>query len=190
MKKESNRRKAILKEIGEKKKLGYAALASLKKAANRLNNRMNSIKETPLKHKTGSSFADYRGRLAMPVKGKIISRFGTERNSNYTAFTFQSGIDIKAERGEPVRSVFKGRVIFAQWLKGYGNMVIIDHGDNYYTLYAHVDEIFKKKGSLINTGEVIATAGDTGSLKGTCLHFEVRFHGKPVNPVKWLKKGA
>jgi len=126
----------------------------------------------------------------MPVKGKIISKFGTARNRDFPSFTFRSGIDIKANRGEPVRSVFKGRIIFAQWLKGYGNIIIIDHGDNYYTLYAHVDEISKKKGSLIDRGDVIATAGDTGSMKGTCLHFEVRFHGKPVNPVKWLKKGV
>jgi septal ring factor EnvC (AmiA/AmiB activator) len=94
------------------------------------------------------------------------------------------------ERGEPVRSVFKGEVLFAQWLKGYGNLVIINHGDNYYTLYAHVEEIFKKKGETVDTGEVIATAGDTGSVKGLCLHFEVRHHGKPVNPMQWISKGA
>ncbi len=190
MKKESDRRKAILKDIRDKKELGYAAIAALRQAAQKLDNKIAAIEEHPLMEKTGKSFADYRGKLEMPVKGKIVSRFGPEKNSNYSAFTFQSGIDIKTDRGEPVRSVFRGRVIFAQWLKGYGNVIIIDHGNNYYTLYAHVDEIFKKKGSVINTGEVIATAGDTDSLKGTCLHFEVRFHGKPVNPMKWLKKGA
>ncbi len=189
MKKESLRRKAILKEIKSKKNLGFAAIASLKQAAQALDVRIKAIKAVSSIQK-GASFADFRGNLEMPVKGKIISKFGTARNSDSPSFTFQSGIDIKANRGEPVRSVFRGRIIFAQWLKGYGNIIIIDHGDNYYTLYAHVDEIFKKKGSLIDRGDVIATAGDTGSMKGTCLHFEVRFHGKPVNPVKWLKKGV
>jgi murein DD-endopeptidase MepM/ murein hydrolase activator NlpD len=69
-------------------------------------------------------------------------------------------------------------------------MVIINHGENYYTLYAHLQEMFKKKGDPVDAGEVIATLGDTGSLKGVCLHFELRHHGKPVDPLKWLKKGA
>lgn len=187
MKKESQRRRAILKEIRRKKRLGLAAVASLKEASKRLDSKMQAIMEPPMLKKRGISFAGSMGKLQMPVKGEIISRFGPERNSDYTSFTFQSGIDIKVDRGEPVRSVFKGKIIFAKWLNGYGNMIIINHGDSYYTLYAHVDEIFKKKGSVVDTGEVIATAGDTGSMRGPCLHFEVRHHGQPVNPVKWLK---
>lgn len=136
------------------------------------------------------AFIRQKGRLTAPVPGRIISRYGKVQTGDYKSFTFQSGIDIRVERGEPVRSVFKGEVMFAQWLKGYGNLVIINHGDNYYTLYAHVEEVFKKKGEQVGTGEVIATAGDTGSIKGLCLHFEVRHHGKPVNPMTWLKKGA
>ena len=68
-------------------------------------------------------------------------------------------------------------------------MIIIDHGTNYYTVYAHLEETFKSKGDLVETGEVIATAGDTGSMTGSKLYFEVRHHGKPVNPLLWLKKG-
>ena len=68
--------------------------------------------------------------------------------------------------------------------------MIINHGDNYYTLYAHIEELFKQQGDAVETGEVIATAGDSGSIKGISLHFEVRHHGKPVNPMQWLKKGA
>ena len=126
----------------------------------------------------------------MPVNGVIISRFGPARNNDDKTFTFQSGIDIRVDRGEPVVSVFRGRILFAEWLRGYGNLIIINHGENYYTLYAHIEELFKKKGDWVETGEVVATAGDTGSIKGACLHFEVRHHGKPVDPLKWLKKGA
>lgn len=125
-----------------------------------------------------------------PVEGEIISEFGSSAPGNYKVFTFQKGIDIKVVRGEPVKTVFKGEVMFAQWLKGYGNVLIINHGDHYYTLYAHVEEMFKKEGEAVETGDVIATAGDTGSIKGMCLHFEVRHHGKPVDPMKWLRKGA
>lgn len=188
-KKETLKREMILKEIRKKKKLSLAAVESLKNAAMQLDNRINSLKGESGSD-FSSSFSNFKGRLIRPVKGKVISRFGPSTSGDHKSFTFQKGIDIKVERGEPVKSVFKGEVMFAQWLKGYGNLMIINHGDNYYTLYAHVEEIFKQKGEKVETGEVIATAGDTGSIKGMCLHFEVRHHGKPVNPLKWLRKGA
>jgi septal ring factor EnvC (AmiA/AmiB activator) len=102
---------------------------------------------------------------------------------------FQSGISIKAERGEPIRSVSDGHVIFANWFKGFGNMMIVDHGDHYYTVYAHLEEVFKVKGDRVDRGEVIATVGDSGSMRGPALHFEVRHHGKPIDPLKWIQKG-
>ncbi len=190
--KESEKKEAILKDIRQKKALSQAALASLKDAAIRLDEKMHAIgKQAQAPPFLGGIvFSRLKGRLPAPVKGEIVSRFGPSRSGNYNSFTFQSGIDIKVERGEPVRSVFKGKVMFADWLKGYGNLLIIDHGESYYTLYAHVQEFFKQKGEKVDAGEVIATAGDTGSIKGLCLHFEVRHHGKPVDPLKWLKKGA
>lgn len=189
-KKESAKKAIILREIQEKKKMSWAALASLKASAKALDATLNAMGLRGSAALDDTSFSKQKGRLPIPAQGKIISFFGTVKNGDYKSFTFQSGIDIRVERGEPVRSVFKGEVMFAQWLKGYGNMVIINHGDNYYTLYAHVEEVFKKKGEAVGAGEVIATAGDTGSIKGLCLHFEVRHHGKPMNPMNWLKKGA
>ena len=196
--KETTKKEAILYEIQQKKNLSQAALLSLKASARDLNDKMSAMDQqvvSPVKNSPGgsiggASFSRQKGLLRIPVQGKIVSVFGTFQNGDYKSFTFQSGIDIKVERGEPVRSVFKGEVLFAQWLKGYGNLIIINHGDNYYTLYAHVEEFFKKKGEAVDTGEVIATAGDTGSIKGLCLHFEVRHHGKPVNPMQWIRKGA
>ena len=189
-KKETIKKELILKEIRQKKKLSLAAVESLKLAALRLDNQISSIQKGEASSLDDFSFSRYKGRLLVPVRGKVISKFGPARGGGYKAFTFQKGIDIKVERGEPVKSVFKGEIMFAQWLKGYGNLLIINHGENYYTLYAHLEEIFKQKGETVETGEVIATAGDTGSIKGMCLHFEVRHHGKPVNPMKWLRKGA
>ncbi len=189
-KKESAKKAIILKGIQEKKKMSQAALASLKSSAKALDATLNAMGLRGSAALDDTSFSKQRGRLPIPARGKIISTFGTVKNGDYKSFTFQSGIDIRVERGEPVRSVFKGEVMFAQWLKGYGNLMIINHGDNYYTLYAHVEEVFKKKGETVGAGEVIATAGDTGSIKGLCLHFEVRHHGKPMNPMNWLKKGA
>lgn len=187
---ETQKKELILKEIRQKKKLSLAAVESLKLAAIQLDSRMEALRPAEVKKPGGSSFSDHQGRLMIPVEGEIISEFGSSTSGDYKAFTFQKGIDIKADRGEPVKSVFKGEVMFAQWLKGYGNVLIINHGDNYYTLYAHVEEMFKQEGENVETGDVIATAGDTGSIKGLCLHFEVRHHGKPVDPMKWLRKGA
>ncbi|HKK90816.1 MAG TPA: peptidoglycan DD-metalloendopeptidase family protein [Desulfobacteraceae bacterium] len=190
LKAESQKRRRILAEIRQEKKLGQAALASLETAAVRLEKEIRSLSSKP-GAPGKKSFSSHRNiKFNMPVNGRIIATFGPSQNSDYSSFTFQSGIDIKVDRGEPVRSIFRGRILYSQWLKGYGNLIIIDHGENYYTLYAHVQEAFKEKGDLVGTGEVIATAGDTGSMQGVCLHFEIRHHGKPVNPLKWLKKGV
>ena len=125
----------------------------------------------------------------MPVKGKIISFYGPYQNTKFNVVNFRSGIEIKADRGEPIRTVCDGQIIYADWFKGYGNMIIINHGDNYYTVYAHAEELFMSKGDTVEMGEVVATVGDSGSMIGPSLHFEVRHHGKPVDPLQWIKKG-
>ncbi len=188
--KESQKKELLLKDIQRQKKLSLAMIESLTQAAQKLDKKVKNIQKGRMAKSFNNSFSSYQGRLILPAPGKIISKFGLSQIGDYNSFTFRKGIDIRTEKGEPVKSVFNGKVLFAQWLKGYGNLLVIDHGDNYYTLYAHVEEIFKQKGETVKTGEIIATAGDTGSIKGTCLHFEIRHHGKAVNPIKWLKKGA
>jgi septal ring factor EnvC (AmiA/AmiB activator) len=186
----SRKKQEILQAVQQQKKVSHAALAALKKSARDLDQQIMALEKQTQAVPDPGAFFRQKGRLILPVPGKIISRFGIKQSGDYKSFTFQSGIDIRGEQGEPVRTVFRGNVIFAKWLKGYGNVVIIDHGDHYYTLYAHLQEMFRKKGDAVDTGDVIATLGDTGSLKGVRLHFELRHHGKPVDPVKWLKKGA
>ena len=154
---------------------------------NLLNTRINK----PAKdvNSSQSPFSSHKGLLIRPVNGKITNLFGPYNNPKYNITNFRSGIDIKADHGEPIRSVFKGKVIYSSWFKGYGNMIIIDHGNSYYTVYAHMEETFKSKGEEVDAGEVIATVGDTGSMTGAKLYFEVRHHGKPMDPLEWLKKG-
>ena len=125
----------------------------------------------------------------MPVTGKIVSLFGPFENPEFGVRNFRSGIVIATEAGTPVRSVGSGEVIYAGWFKGYGHMLIIDHGDHYYTLYAHAGELLKEKGDAVGSGEVIARTGDGGGLQGPGLHFEVRHHGKPLDPMEWLETG-
>lgn len=187
-----HRRSAVLKRIQGEKKLGLAALESLKQSAWELDSAMETLPPSlvqPSADTETKPFKAYKGLLSWPVKGKIISFFGPYRDQKFKVMNFRSGIDIQAERGEPIRSISAGLTIYANWFKGFGNMMIIDHGDHYYTVYAHLEEVFKVKGDRVEKGEVIATVGDSGSLLGPALHFEVRHHGKPVDPLNWIRKG-
>ena len=185
------KRSMLLADIQKKKTFQLAAIESLKTAAKDLDLTIKSLKESferPAREDlTIPSFESLKGFLNMPVTGKIISFFGPFKNKKFNVVNFQNGVDIKAKRGEPIRAVYNGRILFASWFKGYGNMIIIDHGDNYYTLYAHAEELFTASGNIVEKGEVVATVGDTGSMSGPVLHFEVRHHGKPVDPLKWIK---
>jgi septal ring factor EnvC (AmiA/AmiB activator) len=194
MSRERQKRSQLLDDIRKKRSLKLAALESLKEAAADLDHTVISLKSgadltEPQKNISLKSFSTLKGLLNMPVKGKIISFFGPHRNTKFNVINFQSGIEIKADRGEPIRAVYDGRILYARWFKGYGNMIIIDHGNNYYTIYAHAQEIFASQGDTVEMGEVVATVGDSGSLIGPSLHFEVRYHGKPVDPLEWIKKG-
>ena len=190
---ERQKRSQLLDDIRKKRSLKLAALESLKQAAADLDHTVISLKSgedhTEIQKNIGlKSFSTLKGLLNMPVKGKIVSFFGPHRNKKFNVTNFQSGIEIKADRGEPIRAVYNGRILYARWFKGYGNMVIIDHGNNYYTIYAHAQEIFASKGDIVEMGEVVATVGDSGSMIGPSLHFEVRHHGQPVDPLEWIKK--
>ncbi len=191
---ERQKRTRLLEEIRNKKSLEIAAVRSLEEAARNLDNVIKSLNTETNKtyHPDKASLKgleSLKGLLNQPVRGKIVSHFGAFTDPKYTVVNFRSGIDIEAERGEPVKSVVAGKIIYSGWFKGYGNMIIIDHGESYYTVYAHLEENFKSKGDPVETEEVIATAGDAGSLSGPGLYFEVRHHGKPVDPVEWFKKG-
>ena len=191
---EQSRRTKLLADIRKQKSLELAAIDSLVQAAAALERKITSLstvelEATPDNNASQLPFSAHKGLLIMPVNGKIINLYGEYKNPKYNITNFRSGIDIKADQGEPIRSVFKGKVIYSEWFKGYGNMIIIDHGNSYYTVYAHLEETFKSKGDTVDAGEVIATLGDTGSMTGAKLYFEVRHHGKPLNPLNWLKKG-
>lgn len=195
LKKEQGRRSVLLEKISGEKALVEAAVKALRQAAKELDVTVRNLQPAdsapaPPSGQAGQrSFEAHKGLLNWPVKGKIVSFYGSFRDEKFNLVNFQSGIEIQAERGEPIRAVSEGYAIFSSWFKGYGNMLIIDHGNHYYTVYAHLEEVFKVKGDRVDKGEVIATVGDSGSLSGPALHFEVRHHGKPMDPLEWIRKG-
>jgi murein DD-endopeptidase MepM/ murein hydrolase activator NlpD len=102
--------------------------------------------------------------------------------------TFNNGIDIQARSGAPIRAVAAGRVEFVDWIEGYGNCIIVNHGGGYYTLYAHASEIFVKSDDNVSAGTVIGEVGDSGSLNGYACHFEIRKSKQALNPMEWFAK--
>ncbi|MBI1798494.1 MAG: peptidoglycan DD-metalloendopeptidase family protein [Candidatus Eisenbacteria bacterium] len=133
-------------------------------------------------------FARGQGVLDWPVRGDVVGHFGPEVHPKWGTTTINNGIDIEAPMGAPVHAVAKGRVEYtSDDYAGYGEIVILNHGDGYYTLYAHLSDISVAQGVEVVSGQTIGKVGDTGSLKGTVLHFEVRKGGSALNPADWLK---
>jgi len=136
----------------------------------------------------GTGFAGLRGRLPWPTEGRIVTAFGARVHPRFGTRTFRNGVDIEANEGRDVAAVYGGHVIYTGWFKGYGNLVILDHDNEYYTLYAHMAEIGVKEDDDVRQGQRIGTVGDTGSLEGPRLYFEVRYQGKPQDPEQWLRQ--
>lgn len=147
-----------------------------------------------LDQKTTAKLADAvdlgprRGKLAWPLSGTVISSFGKKKSAKFNTYTMNNGIEIKPDRSDEVRAVGGGEVIFCDYLKGYGNVLMVQHAGNFHTLYGHCESFLKKPGERVGTGEVIALAGSSGSLYGKALYFEIRQNLKPLDPLLWLGK--
>ncbi len=187
----------LLASVRNEKKIHLAALRDLEVASMNLQNLIDRL-EKEMREKAKKEilvspsrrFGTQRGKLPFPVEGRLLSAFGRNENPKFNTFTIQKGIEIEAPLGAEIRAIYDGRVLFADWFKGYGKILIIDHGEGYYTLSAHASQLLKKAGDEVKAGEVVALVGDTGSLKGPCLYFEIRRQGKPLNPLEWLAQPA
>ncbi len=133
----------------------------------------------------GHAFAVRKGALPWPLAGRVENAFGQPRAGGHLSW---HGLMLAADEGTPVTAVFRGRVVFADWLRGFGLLTIIDHGSGYMTLYGHADALAKKAGDWVESGEVIARAGRSGGLASPALYFEVRHDGKADDPIVWLTK--
>jgi septal ring factor EnvC (AmiA/AmiB activator) len=165
-------------------------------AAQRLEKMMDEIarramikpRQPPSAPSTGVGLEALRGKLDWPVHGSVSAPFGKYKHPEFAAEIFRKGIDIDAPIGEEIRAVEKGTVVYADRFSGYGKMVIVDHGERYYTIYGHLSEMLKKSGDEVRRGEVVGRAGDSDSLAGSKLYFEMRKDGRSLDPVPWFKK--
>jgi septal ring factor EnvC (AmiA/AmiB activator) len=144
-------------------------------------------KATPGESTPAVGLGAMRGRLEWPASGRVVEEYGMRVNPRFGTKTFRNGIDIDAVDGSNVHAVYPGHVLYTGWFRGYGNLIIVDHGSEYYTLYAHVADMKVAEGDDVRQGQVIGTVGDTGSLQGPRLYFEVRYQGKPQDPAQWLR---
>lgn len=133
-----------------------------------------------------SGFGALKGKLPFPAPGAIEVGFGRVVNPRFNTVTVQKGVDIRASAGTPVKAVAEGTVAYAGWMRGYGNLLILDHGGGYHSLVAHLSSVAQEVGARVAAGDVVGEVGDTGSLKGAYLYFEIRRAGQAVDPAPWL----
>ncbi|MFQ5697829.1 MAG: murein hydrolase activator EnvC family protein [Myxococcota bacterium] len=159
------------------------AAKELRAAAARLSEALDSL---PRGSPPGVGSGLVRGKVPPPVSGAVRLGFGRQHDPEFNTETLHNGVEIAADPGAPVAAVADGRVLFAGWFRGYGRIVILDHGRGDVTVSAHLDQLRVKAGDAVVQGDEIGTVGETGPLSGPGLYFEIRVDGKPVDPEQWL----
>ncbi|MBI5378684.1 MAG: peptidoglycan DD-metalloendopeptidase family protein [Nitrospirae bacterium] len=188
---EQRRKKSALLAHLRKEKTGYERLVKeLEEAAARLSALLRSLPERKeaLPYRPDRSFAAFKGRLEWPTVGKVLSFFGKQKDLEFQTAVFKKGIEIQSRFGEEFRAVFDGAVVFADWFKGYGLMVILYHGEQHYSLYAHAAELFTKVGDRVGQNQALGRVGGSGVRAEPSLYFEIRRRSDPEDPLLWLKK--
>lgn len=132
-------------------------------------------------------FGSQKGRMSSPVRGEILESYGKHKHPEFNSFTFSKGVSISAPSGTEIKSIYEGTVIFSDYFKGFGNMMVVDHGGGYFSLYAHASRLTKKVGAEVARHETIGAVGDVDSSKGSMLYFEIRHQGKPLDPAGWVR---
>jgi septal ring factor EnvC (AmiA/AmiB activator) len=202
---EKNRKTTYLQKVREDKKGHLTSLKELQVNARRLQAMIEKLEARSRKSYSKKSdpstgvdpgkglptvpdkgFSAQKGRLSFPARGDVTGKFGRHKHPEFNSFTVSNGLTIRASQGGDVLAVFDGQVIFADYFKGYGNMIIIDHGGGYFSLYGHASRITKKVGSSVARNEAIAVVGDVDSADGPKVYFEIRYQGKPVDPMPWF----
>lgn len=162
-------------------------LADLEEKAKRLEHLLDALSRQNGAATAATDIRSVQGALAWPVQGKIIEHFGKQRNAKFSTVTFSNGLKIAAAPGAEVRSVFAGTVLFSQWFKGYGNLVILDHGNRVFSLYGNLKSPGVAVGDRINAGQALAGVGESEDAHSGYLYFEIRQDNKPQDPQKWLR---
>jgi septal ring factor EnvC (AmiA/AmiB activator) len=187
------KKNVILANITQQKEAYEHALAELERSATRVD---GLLKELEARRKIAAfqlpkdlkGTHPLKGGLHWPADGEIVSFFGRQKHPTFNTYVQRKGIEIRTDEGSAIRSVMSGVVVFADWLKGYGQVVILDHANGFFSLYAHASKLLVKVGEQVAIGYVIGETGDTGLTGDSTLYFELRQGAQPVDPLTWLAK--
>lgn len=175
----------LIAELESRERSGQQRLDELEEKAERLQRLLVVLTEEGSAASAG--IGQFRGALGWPVAGEVIERFGRQRSRKFATFTVNNGIRIASTPGSEVRPVFQGTVIYSQWLKGYGNLIIVDHGDRIFTLYGNLRNSLVERAERVAPADAIGTVEIDGAGDGGALYFEVRVDNEPVDPLAWLR---
>lgn len=190
IKSERSKKVAILQEVRTEKEVYDKLVKELEESASQLSNMIDQLGAAKDKEPLSLSgrFKEEMGKLRWPVNGSIVGYFGKQKHPKFNTYIVRKGIDIAAREGDKIKAVFSGKVVYADWFKGYGMLIILDHNDGYYTVYGNASRLLVSSGDYVTKDHVIAEAGDTGISREGNLYFEIRYKGEPQDPIRWLTK--
>lgn len=197
---EKNKQQKILLQVSDKITQKQQELNKLKDNEKRITRLVNEINKFLAQEKSSTNsqintklpdastantpFPSLKGKLNLPVRGKLVNTFGGQRSGKHITW---KGLFIQAPKGSDVKAISGGRIVFADWLRGFGNLIILDHGNNYMSLYGNNTTLHKQVGDMILGGDTIATVGNSDGNANSGLYFELRHRGKPFDPLTWIK---
>ncbi len=198
LEKEQHARQRILVKVSQQLRQQRREIGRLQRDENRLAQLVDKLTKMLAQPKSGSLFRNdklpdnrfdgspfnqLKGRLALPVKGEVANRFGAPRPDSTVLW---KGLFLRTSPGQAVKAIAAGRVVFADWLRGFGNLLIIDHGKGYMSLYGNNETLYKQVGDMLHGGDTVAAVGNSGGNEDSGLYFELRHESKPLDPMKWL----
>lgn len=185
-------KKVYLTKITREKDSYNRAVEELQRSASRVDGLLHDLetRRRAMAHPPTSSPLAHgvRGTLLWPADGKVVSFFGRQKHPTFNTYVQRKGIEIRTAEGSLIHAVMSGSVVYADWLKGYGLVIILDHANGFFSLYAHASKILAKAGEQVAEGQPIGETGDTGMIGENTLYFELREGAKPVDPLHWLAK--
>jgi len=185
-------RQMLLASVQREKSSRVRMLREMEEASKRLLEIIRESERAAEREKAetvpGKGFSSLKGRLPWPLDGKVALPYGSQKDPQFNTPIFRSGTFIQSPTDSLAKAVHTGKVVFAEWFKGYGQLVIVNHGDGYHTLYGSLSEIFTKVGDIIKERQAVGRIGNSGILNSPGLYFEVRYKGKPLDPLQWLRR--
>lgn len=186
---EETKNKTLINQIEQNKTTHLKTMEELEERAEQLQNLMKKILNSRIPPSiTLIPLYEKKGALPWPINGRVVTHFGLQKHPRFNTITMNNGLEISPRNNMVVKCIHPGTVAYTDHFQGYGNLVIIDHGMSYYSLYGHCSDFLVKKGDPVQANQSIAVVGDFTSLKGTTLYFEIRYKTKPLNPLQWLKR--